>query len=79
MPIVTEDGRWLPPLSPNGRNLPQPGSKAGWVLLGTAFEDVYTDYVLRSPEWKPFRWYQYYVPDLGRSIWVKGEAVPMRE
>jgi hypothetical protein len=79
LPIVTEDGRWLAPLSPNGRNLPQPGSKAGWVLLGTAFEDVYTDYVLRAPDWKPFRWYQYYVPELGRSIWIKGEAVPMRE
>jgi hypothetical protein len=70
--IITADGRWLPPLSPNGRRLPTPGTDAAWVFLGEASDDPHRGYSQLSPNWRPAMWRQYYVPSLGRSIWIKG-------
>ena len=69
---ITTDGRWLPPMSPNGRNLPAVGSNAGRVLLSRASDDPHQLAEDRAITWRPFIWMQYYVPTIGRSIWVKG-------
>lgn len=69
---ITTDGRWLPPVAPNGHNLPPPGSDAPPVLLGEANDDLGPDYVATVPGWQPHVWLQYYVPRLGRSIWQMG-------
>lgn len=68
-PIITEDGRWFPPLALNGRNYPQPGSKAQPVYLNEE-----TQYVPLGPDGREVVqvWEQFYVPELGRSIWKKG-------
>ena len=66
-------------MAPNGRRLPPPGADAGRVFLGKASDDPRRNYMLLKPEWKPFYWRQYYVPALGRSIWVKAESHPGKE
>jgi hypothetical protein len=76
-PVVTEDGRWLPPLAlnPGVRTLPAPGSEAAPVLLNEAGDDPYF-----TPDGREVQqlWQQYYVPDLGRSVWRKGPLLYMR-
>jgi hypothetical protein len=69
---LTKDGRWLPPLAPNGRNLPPPGSDAPPVLLGEANDDPGPNAQINVPGWQPHVWRQYYVPRLGRSTWTIG-------
>lgn len=66
---ITLDGRWLPPLSQNGRNLPRPGTDAQPVLL-----DDSTQYIPLAADGREIEqvWQQFYVPELGRSIWKKG-------
>jgi hypothetical protein len=72
---ITTDGRWLPPLSPNGRSLPAPGSQAEPVLLSEAADEAYM-----TPDGREWRqvWRQYYVPRLGRSVWQKGPLQSVR-
>lgn len=67
--IITADGRRLPPLAQNGRNLPQPGSKATAVLLDKSEENL-----LMSADGRERQqvWQQFYVPELGRPVWRKG-------
>jgi hypothetical protein len=72
MGIVTADGRWLPPLAPNGRRLPSPGSEAAPVFLGEDNDDPGPDVAVATPGWQPHYWEQYYMPRLGRSIWIEG-------
>ncbi|MDQ3928775.1 MAG: N-acetylmuramoyl-L-alanine amidase [Chloroflexota bacterium] len=74
-PIITEDGRWLPPLARNGRNFPAPGSNAQPVYLNEE-----TQYVPLGPEGREVVqvWEQFYVPELGRSIWKKGPVRYLR-
>lgn len=66
---ITLDGRWLPPLSQNGRNLPRPGTDAQPVLL-----DDSTQYIPLAADGREIEqvWQQFYVSELGRSIWKKG-------
>ncbi len=73
--IITSDGRWLPPLSQNGHNLPLPGSKASPVLLTTSTQDRPLAPDGRETEQV---WQQFYVPELGRSVWKKGELTYVR-
>jgi hypothetical protein len=75
-PIITEDGRWLPPLALNGRNFPMPGSKAPPVYLSEE-----TQYVPLGPNGREVVqvWEQFYVPELGRSIWKKGPVRYVRQ
>ncbi|MDQ3706909.1 MAG: N-acetylmuramoyl-L-alanine amidase [Chloroflexota bacterium] len=75
-PIITEDGRWLPPLALNGRNFPMPGSKAPPVYLSEE-----TQYVPLGPDGREVVqvWEQFYVPELGRSIWKKGPVRYVRQ
>lgn len=72
-PVITADGRWLPPLSPNGRSLPPPGSDAPPVLLTVAVQDLPP--AANGRELQQV-WQQFYVPRLGRSVWKKG---PLRQ
>jgi hypothetical protein len=62
-------------LNPGVRALPAPGSKAGPVLLNEAGDDPYF-----TPDGREVQqlWQQYYVPDLGRSVWRKGPLLYMR-
>jgi hypothetical protein len=69
---ITSDGRWLPPLAPNGRRLPPPGSNEPEVYLGESDDDPGPDAQINVPGWQPHIWRQYYVPRLGRSIWTMG-------
>src|SRR5439155_15509648 len=69
---ITADGRWLPPVAPNGLTLPPPGSDAPPVFLSQANDDPGPEYVVTVPGWQPHIWLQYYVPRLGRSIWQMG-------
>jgi N-acetylmuramoyl-L-alanine amidase len=69
---LTADGRWLPPVAPNGRRLPPPGSDAEPVLLGEADDDPGPDAQITIPGWQPHIWRQYYIPRLGRSTWSIG-------
>jgi hypothetical protein len=75
-PIVTQDGKWFPPLALNGRNLPTPGSKAEPVYLNEE-----TQYVPLGPDGREVVqvWEQFYVPELGRSIWKKGPVRHVRQ
>jgi hypothetical protein len=75
-PILTEDGRMLPPLALNGRNFPPPGSKAQPVYLNEE-----TQYVPLRPDGREVVqvWEQFYVPELGRSIWKKGPLRHVRQ
>ncbi len=66
--IVTADGRWLPPLSPSARRLPQPGSDASPVLLSSDIENIRLRANGREQEQV---WQQFYLPELGRSVWRK--------
>jgi hypothetical protein len=66
--IVTAGGRWLPPLSPSAMRLPQPGSVSPPVLLGSDTENISLRANGREQEQV---WQQYYIPDLGRSVWRK--------
>ena len=70
---ITTDGRWLPPMAPNGRRLPPPGSDAPPVLLLSSYENrpLQPDGRERQQSWQ-----QFYVPELGRPIWKKG---PLRQ
>ena len=70
--VLTKDGHWLPPLAPNGRKLPPPGSDAPPVLLGEADDDPGPDAQINIPAWQPHVWKQYYIPRLGRSTWTIG-------
>ena len=73
--IVTGDGRWLPPLSPHVRYLPQPGSGGPPVRLDVSDED----FVMTAEGRERIRtWEQFYYPDLGRSIWKRGPDRPIR-
>jgi hypothetical protein len=78
-PIVYDDGRWFPPLAGRGLWLPQPGTKAPWVLLDRRTDEMRTNHVLLDARWRPHEWLQYYVPELGRSIWVQGKAIIPKE
>jgi len=73
--ITTADGRWLPPLAPNGRTLPQPGSDAAPVLLSEAVDEpvLTADGRERQQIWE-----QFYMPELGRSVWRKGPLLYLR-
>jgi hypothetical protein len=75
-PVITEDGRWLPPLALNGRSFPQPGSKAQPVYLNEE-----NQYVPLGPDGREVVqvWQQFYVPELGRSIWKKGPLRHVRQ
>jgi hypothetical protein len=75
MPVITEDGRWLPPLAQNGRVYPAPGSKAAPVLLNEAADEVYFTSDGREVQQV---WEQYYVPELGRPVWRKGPLLYVR-
>lgn len=79
MPIVYEDGRWFPPLAASSQWLPRPGTKAPRVLLSKSIDEVYTNYVLRDPGWRPHEWLQYYVPELGRTVWIQGRELDAPE
>jgi hypothetical protein len=73
--ITTADGRWLPPLAPNGRSLPQPGTDAPPVKLSEAVDEpVFT------PDGRERQqiWQQFYIPQLGRSVWRKGPDLYVR-
>lgn len=72
---VTLDGRWLPPLSQNGRNLPSPGSDAAPVLLSDSTQPLP---LLPDGRQMAQVWQQFYVPELGRSIWRKGPVSYVR-
>ncbi len=74
--VITTDGRWLPPLSPNGQRLPPPGSKADPVLLSES-TDILP--VTADGRRKLQVWQQFYVPKLGRSIWRKGPLINARD
>jgi type II secretory pathway pseudopilin PulG len=76
---ITTDGRWLPPVAPSGRWLPPLGSKSAPVLLSKEDDDPHGGYMMKKPGWHPHIWRQYYFPNLGRSIWIMGEAVPPKE
>lgn len=73
--ITTADGHYFPFLSPNGRNLPAPGSNAPAVLLDEAADDPYI-----GPDGRERRqvWRQYYDPALGRTVWRKGPLLLVR-
>jgi hypothetical protein len=73
--IITADGRWLPPLSPNDRSLPQPGSNSPPVFLS---QDV--DEPVMTPDGRERQqvWQQFYMPQLGRSVWQKGPLLYVR-
>ncbi|MEO5950878.1 MAG: N-acetylmuramoyl-L-alanine amidase, partial [Chloroflexia bacterium] len=73
--ITTADGYYFPFLSPNGRNLPVPGSDAAPVLLDEAADDPYI-----GPDGRERRqvWRQYYEPSLGRTVWRKGLLLLVR-
>jgi hypothetical protein len=73
--IITADGRWLPPLAENGNNLPQPGSDAAPVLLNQAVDEpvMTADGHERQQVWQ-----QFYMPNLGRSVWIKGPLLYVR-
>jgi hypothetical protein len=75
-PILTEDGRLLPPLAFNGRNFPPPGSNAQPVYLNEE-----TQYVPLGPNGREVVqvWEQFYMPELGRSIWKKGPLRHIRQ
>ncbi len=73
--IITADGRWLPPMAPDGRHLPPPGSAAQPVLLSDSTEDLPITADGREAEQV---WQQFYVPSLGRSIWKRGELHYLR-
>lgn len=73
--IITADGRWLPPLSPNGRSLPPPGSNAAPVFLGDATESLP---VRADGRERQRTWDQYYMPELGRSIWKEAATIDTR-
>lgn len=75
-PIITEDGRWLPPLALNGRNFPMPGSNAQPVYINEE-----NQYVPLGPDGREVVqvWQQFYVPELGRSIWKKGPLRHVRQ
>ena len=75
-PILTEDGRQLPPLALNGRNYPPPGSKAPPVYLNEE-----TQYLPLGPDGREVVqvWELFYVPELGRSIWMKGPLRYVRQ
>ena len=73
--VITADGRWLPPLSPHVRGLPQPGSSAPPVLL-TAEDDEKLMTATGRDEIQS--WQQFYIPELGRSVWRKGPVRPIR-
>ncbi|HET9494330.1 MAG TPA: N-acetylmuramoyl-L-alanine amidase, partial [Chloroflexia bacterium] len=75
LPVVTDDGRWLPPLAMNGRVYPAPGSKAAPVFLNEATDDIYF-----TPDGREVQqvWQQYYVPELGRPVWRKGPLLNVR-
>jgi hypothetical protein len=75
-PIITADGRWLPPLSPNGRSLPPPGSSAPPVLLSEAIDRLT---VVADGRERAQVWQQFYVPELGRSVWRKGPLRQVRD
>jgi hypothetical protein len=67
--IITQDGRWLAPLSPHARWLPQPGTSRQPVFLGDAPEE----FVMTAEGRERIRtWQQFYYPDIGRSIWKRG-------
>ncbi|MEO8286833.1 MAG: N-acetylmuramoyl-L-alanine amidase [Chloroflexota bacterium] len=67
--IETADGRLLPPLAANGRSLPLPGSKAPPVFLNEAVDEA-----VRTADGRERQqvWQQFYMPELGRSVWLKG-------
>jgi len=73
--IITADGRWLPPLSPNDHSLPQPGSDSPPVLLSQAVDEP-----VMTPDGRERQqvWQQFYVPALGRSVWRKGPLLYVR-
>jgi hypothetical protein len=73
--IITADGRWLPPLSPHVRGLPRPGSSAPDVMLD-AEDDEHL--MTASGRDQVQNWQQFYVPELGRSVWRKGPLRPIR-
>jgi hypothetical protein len=73
--ITTADGRWLPPLAPNGRSLPQPGSDAPPVMLSEAVDEPVMTADGRE---RQQIWQQFYVPELGRSVWKKGPLLYVR-
>ncbi|MEO6458381.1 MAG: N-acetylmuramoyl-L-alanine amidase [Chloroflexia bacterium] len=74
--IITADGRWLPPLSPSGRSrLPQPGSDAPPVLLSQDTENI--DMRAHGREQEQV-WQQFYIPELGRSVWRKATLRQVR-
>jgi hypothetical protein len=72
---ITLDGRWLPPLAANGRNLPAPGSQAEPVLLSEAADESFVGADGRE---RRQVWRQFYDPQLGRSIWRKGPLLLVR-
>ncbi len=67
---ITTDGRWLPPRAPNGRTLPAPGSDAPPVLLSDAAQDLPLTADGRE---RQQIWQQFYMPELGRSVWKEGQ------
>ena len=73
--IITSDGRWLPPLSPHVRGLPPPGSSAAPVLL-TAEDDEKLMTAIGREQIQS--WQQFYIPELGRSVWKKAYLRPIR-
>jgi hypothetical protein len=73
--IITADGRWLPPLSPHVRGLPRPGSSAPDVMLDSDDDE---HLMTASGRDQVQNWQQFYVPELGRSVWRKGPLRPIR-
>ena len=73
--VVTADGRWLPPVAPDGKRLPPAGSKAQRVLISQSDDTLGDGFAPLVPGWQAHVWLQYYVPSLGRSVWVEGDMV----
>lgn len=73
--IVTADGRWLPPLSPSNRRLPQPGTAGAPVFLSQDTENIRLRANGREQEQV---WQQFYIPELGRSVWRKAALRQVR-
>lgn len=72
---IMQDGRYLPPLSPHLRPLPRPGSQAAPVLMS---EDIQELPMVADGREKQQFWRQFYVPELGRTVWRKGPLVVVR-